>query len=277
VEEGLTVTKEERIAMIRASIPSEDQIKAACNRSLAAVSPTYLENWPSELRRLSIAQTGFELDARTLGAILSAMDESSGKPDPEALHELAAKIDSLLPQFPKGVFVRLGSRSPKDAYLSFDDDGFKVRSGAKAVVLLCDSMRVFDDLSLAQAADYTPWLFLREWKDIPDWTEFRCFMKDRKLIGISQYYHRSAYEELKGTTLIDWGIRMFFETCFKPASHLDDVVFDVFVNIKKDRTANQSIEVKLLEINPFGCMTDPCIFDWQKPEEFDGSLKVRKA
>ena len=40
---------------------------------------------------------------------------------------------------------------------------------------------------VAKHVGAAPWLYLREWVDIQPWTEFRCFMVDRKIAGISEW------------------------------------------------------------------------------------------
>lgn len=251
------------------------------------VSPTYLENWTSELRRLSIAQKDIPLDrdaAIVLGYHITELGDMYFKKHInniavdkrcDIMNDLIAKAGMLIVEFPDGVFVRLGSRSPKDSWLGHRE-GFKVVSGKKAIALLTDcSERVAEDLSLALANNYLPHIFLRQWIDIEPWQEFRCFMKNRILVGVSQYNYlgNECFEEIvEHKDSIRWAVEMFFEK-FRQASHLDDVVFDVFV-IKRQRGNEIQWEVKLLEINPFFAMTDPCLFCWDKPEEFDGSIRI---
>lgn len=250
------------------------------------VSPTYLENWPSELRRLSIAQKDIPLDRDTaivLGYFITELGEfyfekyAAGLTvnKQNVLNNLAIRIGVAAREFPNGVFVRLGSRSPKDSWLGHRE-GFHVMAGIKAIKLLTDcSERIAEDIRLALDNNYLPHIFLRQWIDMEPWQEFRCFMKDRKLVGISQYSYLEGecFKELvEYKDSIRWAIEMFFEK-FKQASHLNNVVFDVIVT-KIQRENEIQWEVKLLEINPFMVLTDPCLYDWNKPGEFDGSIRI---
>jgi len=56
----------------------------------------------------------------------------------------------------------------------------------------------------------------------------------------------------------------------------NNVVFDVYL---RRRTSENEVawEVKLLEINPYFNLTDPCLYNWHKKQEFDGSLKIIEA
>jgi hypothetical protein len=179
--------------------------------------------------------------------------------------------------FPDGAFVRLGSRSPKDSlYWGMDPEDSEsgiVRNADQAIRrLISCSERVYDDLQMHLAMDTPPCIYLRKWIDIPEALEFRCFMKDRKLIGISQYYHHGVYPEVTDNlSKFKQIIEAFFAEKFLPAIHLDSVVFDVFMTGNNVR----DYQTHLLEINPFYELCDPCLFDWSKPEDFQGQLRYR--
>ena len=226
--------------------------------------PTYIENWSRELCSLSIGQSCFKLSIDEMKAMNNFMWE---KKNSSHLDIIAKKLDIEIKKFPKGAFVRLGSRSPKDVDIK------PVLDGQEAMHLLMDSMRIFDDLCIAINNKYESYMFIREWVDIPNEFEYRCFMKDRELVGISQYYYDKTYLEiLNNAQAIEWTIQQFFPK-FKKACELNDVVFDVFLKYKKIFDDTISVwEVKLLEINPYFEMTDPCLFDWRKQEEFKGQF-----
>ena len=133
------------------------------------------------------------------------------------------------------------------------------------------SARVAFDLKLALNNNYNPHIFVREWIDMPDWTEFRCFMRNRKLVGISQYDCKNlghCPNIAKYENKIRLSIESFFEQ-FRLLSHLDTVIFDVFLEVDKNMH-EPLIKVKLLELNPFFKKTDYCLFE---QADFDGSLR----
>lgn len=241
---------------------------------LEQVSPTYLENWPQEIKSLSVAQIDIPLsleEANTLGASITDWFEAFSTPT-TSIDDIRKRVSDAVERFPRGAFVRLGSRSPKDSWLAMREGSMKVQRGEDPLRFILDaSERVYEDLSLAIQENYPPHIFVREWKDIPAWSEFRCFMANRNLVGISQYQYRDYFQEVvndKGA--IEWCIREFFRG-FRRQCHIPDVVFDVFV-IRKEHGNDCAWEVKLLELNPSFEMTDPCLFDWSK--EFDGSFRI---
>lgn len=248
------------------------------------VQPTYLEAWPPALCRLSIAQVDVPLtlpEAESLGRNIIELGETfvpKGQSWEEALERdrpvmaaIEKRLDQALAVFAFGGFVRLGSRSPKDVWFA----PAHVESGKQALDRLCDcSERIWEDLRLAVAMQYPPHIFVRQWIDIEPWAEFRCFMQDRKLVGVSQYnyLHGAVYPEIaQHQQSIEWALQMWFPD-FVAACHLDDVVFDIFVKLRTRGNETQT-EIRLIEINPWGEFTDPCLFSWANGGDFDRSFR----
>lgn len=245
------------------------------------VSPTYIENWHPSLCQLSIAQIDIPLtreDARGIGQNMMELSEPFGEFRTD-IDPLRQRVREAVARFPNGTFIRLGSRSPKDAWSWHRDPGPKITpEDADPLRFMLDcSERMADDLLLALKNDYEPHIFVRQWVDIPPWTEFRCFAKARRFVGACQGNYRLHSAEIdQHQSIIRWGIGCFYRQHFLAACHLDDVVFDVFVKLS-GRDNDRAIEVKLLEINPFCEMTDPCLFTWQKGGDLDRTFRYVRA
>jgi len=238
------------------------------------VKQTYVENWPAGLMNHSISTVHFPLSEDEVNALINMnyMTVEDGRTPTEDDLRIAAKlaerIDGYIAQFPRGAFVRLGSRSPKDSYEAHKKS-FRYHSGREAITALCDSERIHDDLHLAKANNYTPHIVVREWIVIKPWQEFRCFYKNRRLVGISQYNYlkREVFPEVvEMAGSIEWAIRIKsgMVANLLPA---DDVVVDYIY--KQRKYGNEIInEAIMLEVNPFIIYTDPCLFNWSK-DKFD--------
>lgn len=242
------------------------------------VLPSYIENWPAALHSLSIASVDVPLtvgEANLLGANMIDFGECFDLPPgtKRDISHIRQRVADAVAGMPNGAFVRLGSRSPKDSW-DGHRNGFKTTPGMDPLRLMLDaSERIYEDLTLAIQHGYAPHIWVRQWIDIPRWAEFRCMMRGRKLVGVSQYNYLQgeSFPEIVGNHgTIQWVIEQFFPA-FREASHLDDVVFDVYLKRWTRRDNYSEWECKLLEINPFFCMTDPCLFAWNK--EFDGGLR----
>ncbi len=297
---------------------------------LEKVKPTYIENWPAAMCRLSFAQVDIPLtleEARAVGLHIAEWGEGFIPKTPDEKEQLDKSFQSAtdhmvslidgrekspiiappkivrskewheyynqlfegvrrrateaLTKFPHGAIVRLGSRSPKDTW-GWDKEPCISDGDPLSHIIGC-SERMSDDLQLALKENYPPHIFLREWKIIPQWAEFRCFLKNKKLVGISQYYHRDVFAELEkqNETIIYW-LKYFTNDSFIPTcENLSDVIFDVAVFIKQKVQESGMLEVniecKLIEINPFFEMTDSCLFDWRSGGDFDETFRYLKS
>jgi hypothetical protein len=232
-----------------------------------AVKVTHIENWAPELLARSIKTTVLRLskgEAEALCGLNLYSLEMGDKPPQGARKVLAGvrkRIDEALEAFPGGAFVRLGSRSPKDSWEGIRC-GFRCIDGARALVLLRDSERVYDDLCLARANGYLPVIVLREWLDIEPWREFRTFVKSRKLVGVSQYFYRDFFLEVcQNQAGLEEAIKEESRRVI-PLLPCDDMVVDYVVGA--EAFGGRVLPgATMLEINPFGVFTDPCMFDWE--------------
>jgi gamma-glutamylcyclotransferase (GGCT)/AIG2-like uncharacterized protein YtfP len=218
----------------------------------------------------------------------------------ETLLTLEARIDEALKQFhEKGAFLRLCGRSPKDGeptdpelrtqiWTNYqrtlrtmkgeedenEDDGnlrvaaiarteswLRVRSGADAMPLLLTSERVFSDMIDWLHFGEPEQVVLREFSDAFDLsTEFRCYIQNGQLLGMSQYdtYAKHSFLQVleNRVTIIhavisEWrNVRDCIETI--DGSYCADFGVDM-----KAGTA------QLIEISPFRNCTGPALFAWK--------------
>ena len=227
--------------------------------------PTYIENWGQKLVHLSFATTEIPLTAGQMEELCKAAHcyqwGEGEAPDEGVLAGLATQIGDAIRQYPKGAFVRLGSRSPKDAWAGHEE-GFRCLEGDKAIALLRQSERVLDDLEMALHANYRAHVVVREWRDIPPGHEYRAFVKGKKIVGLSQYDYFHHYpEEHREAAAVRWAVDQFAPRLMD-ALHLDDCIADLWVR-RRGPARSRQWEVKLIEINPWGHWTDPCLFDWR--------------
>ena len=191
-----------------------------------------------------------------------------GKP-PASTEPLREAIDAALKDYPMGAFVRLGSGSAKDSP-HVQLHGHRIISGYGALNMLWGSHRITRDLILAAKHLYQPQLIFRPWLQIPPWSELRCFISGRQLVGVSQYYVRPPiyFSELAMHTEHIHGAVLDFFQLIQADLPLDRVVMDILID--------KTYRVQLLELNPFVPRTDPCLFSHEK-EDWDGSFRYVKS
>ncbi|KAK9480711.1 D123-domain-containing protein [Lipomyces japonicus] len=102
-------------------------------------------------------------------------------------------------------------------------------------------------------------LVLRKWVDFNPAMEFRCFVKDRTLIGISQR-DENFYDFLQplGNKLLEL-IDVFFSDYLQDSFANESFVFDVYIP-----KPHHDGKVWLIDINPFGPRTDTLLYTWQE-------------
>jgi hypothetical protein len=250
----------------------------------AALRATYVEAWSAGWRALALPHVVLPLDRETVLALLrrnAAAARTGWVPSARVarggpLGALAESLDAVIRGRPDGAFVRLGSRSAKDSGRA-TWAGPRVASGADAVEMLASgSARVTFDLRLSLRHAHVPHVVVRPWRAFAPWAEFRCFMRGRRLAGVSQYDPAGVggrSEVVGNAERIRAAIAAFFPH-FRDASPLADVVADVVVEPCAGATEDPGAwRVSLLDVNPFAPVTDACLFTWANGGDFDGSFR----
>lgn len=241
---------------------------------MAVPDPTWLECWPEILHAHSFpgrARRCTLPEAAALGWHNGIRRHRFPAPGPEDLAALAAGLDEDLASLPAAPFVRLGSRSPKDTAAALLSRGRAGSGQAVLKLLTAGSLRMAVDLDRCLRSGYAPWIYLRTWQPIPWHDEFRAFVRDRRVIGVSQYFHTSEWPASPGAAET---IRVYARRLqdglqgLLPLLHLPDVVVDVALDARAEGG------LRLIELNPWGDRSDAGLFLWNAAE-FDGCLRIR--
>ncbi|KAM6985662.1 translation initiation factor eIF2 assembly protein [Aplochiton taeniatus] len=100
-------------------------------------------------------------------------------------------------------------------------------------------------------------LVLRKWSELIPGGEFRCFVKENKLIAISQRDYTQYYQHIsKQEEQISQSIQEFFSQHIQYKFLDEDFVLDVY----RDSWG----KVWLIDLNPFGEVTDSLLFTWEE-------------
>ena len=239
--------------------PSPDELREASLQWISHIGPTLIDQWPVDVLALSMPTKFVRLPTGIIGDLF----EHPGGIIAASIRELATELDALLDW--ERHFIRLNSRSPKDAPWPFEVP--VTCSGKEAMMVLGCSERVLDDMVCFEyVPEHPAYICARQF--IPGLRpdgEFRCFVKDGELIAVSAYdYLRPARGPDDGGRVIRDKIDRWFADVLKPRLHLDTVVFDVFIGW------NGSIV--LIELNPYG-LSDPCFLgSYRNVETFVGAI-----
>lgn len=240
--------------------------------------------------------------------ILKQNDKIFGEEDYEIYKKLEERIeDTLQANFydeeedAAVAFVRMSSRSPKDA--SFTSDEFKqilkrklmekgrmlpedvqneefisffeaqietlhFDSAEKILDIHCASTRVYEDLQRAlefKSHDWTIHFVFRELAKNHDIAlEFRGFVYKRSLNALSQYYDPLYFRKLhKFKDIYLESIKQFFESV-KDQIPWENCVMDFLITEAEDldEPTLDDLQVQVVEFNPLNRFTGAALFSW---------------
>ncbi len=254
-----------------------------------SVAPTYIENWPTALYPFSLQQKAIVLKRDEIYALIRINQQFLAgdlrldlKAEAKVLDELGDKLADNIQYFGNEGFVRLGSRSAKDSFYALSR-GLRVSDKMSALKMLASgSARIIYDLKLALQNNYSPSIFIREWRQIDPLYEFRCFIQKGKLVGISQYDCQIAVDHQfeQNVVMIKPSIEHFISHISPLLSAgfaenvvegvVEDIVVDVFLTADFTHNEQGLLKVVLLELNPFIASLDCCLF---QDELFDSSFR----
>ncbi|KAJ0975153.1 hypothetical protein J5N97_017118 [Dioscorea zingiberensis] len=168
------------------------------------------------------------------------------------------------------VLPKLNWSSPKDAAWISSDGSLRCTSFSDIALLLRSSDSISHDLSqaltLCSDASLDPpstafYLALRKWyPSLRPEMEFRCFVRRRRLIAISQREVTTFYPVLPDRKHeIQPLIERFFDEVVRERFGSEDYTVDVYV------TSDE--RVKVVDFNPWVAFTLPLMFEWKELEE----------
>lgn len=201
--------------------------------------------------------------------VSSANNITNPKPDPTLkFKDFHDKLVDAIKEY-GSVCPKLNWSSPQDATWIITGRNMRCYSTSDLFLLLKSSdyinhdlYHAFDEVTenvtdMNKVASFDLELILRKWVDVNPSMEFRCFVRDRQLIAISQrdlnFY--SFLDDLKDSFTEKIGL--FFDDVLLSKFNSNSFVFDVYIPKPFNR-------VFLIDINPFQRSTDSLLFSWNE-------------
>ncbi|KZL20245.1 hypothetical protein PsAD2_01542 [Pseudovibrio axinellae] len=236
-----------------------------------AVSDTFFASWPDALKQASVPHEEIPISPDDVLALAANTPEFCEKfamfNHFDLSQDFLDEVTAGLEKFPSGAFPRLDYCSWKESCLL--NSPARTLRDVEAIILQ-PNQRIASALMEPAIHNQGANFYLREWIDMPRWSEFRIFMRDRKIIGISQYYTTEQFPQIQQSlddirqALIEFCLFLYKE------SHLETVIADVFLS-----NQNEKLQAHLIELNPFLKRADPCLYSWEK-SDFDGKFRFIK-
>lgn len=177
------------------------------------------------------------------------------KEPPADFHEL---IETTIKELNGEVAPKLNWSAPVDSTWMATSNTMRCTSANDIYMLLKSSDYINHDL-MQNPPKLT--LVLREWFDLHPSTEFRCFVKDSRLIAITQ-------RDMNFYEFLDRAKGHIIAACSELASHIitqfpnKDFVFDVHI-------PKEGKKGYLVDINPWDPQTDTLLFNWDELDSID--------
>ena len=164
----------------------------------------------------------------------------------------------------KELFVKLESRSPKDYIQNWPKEDYKALHNAQEIVdALLGSMRTFEDLVFLTQLKDEIILYIRPFADLERRYEWRVFVKDKKVIGISQQFYKETFPyEKKYIKKLEKDVPHFMRNICIPNISVPDFVADLYVKnyVYLPKVRKFIYLPSIIETNPYG-LSDPCLFE----------------
>lgn len=188
-------------------------------------------------------------------------DPEDDDPDPaEQWRDLHDQINSTITQLGGKVVPKLNWSAPKDATWISTTNDMECRNANDVYLLLKSSDFITHDLEQAfdgciDSAEIPYHLVLRKSFNLNPSLEFRCFVRNRRLVAVSQreMNHFDFLFDLRNK--FKRKIDDFLETKLLDNFPDDNFVFDVYLPPPHEK-------VWLIDINPWAPRTDPLLFSW---------------
>lgn len=185
-------------------------------------------------------------------------DEDQIEVTPPSFPEFSEKIKEHLKSLGGNVFIKLNWSSPSDASWVATNNSLKCTNLQDLYLLLKSSDKIAKDLS----CDYRHsgpkyYLVMKKWKNIHPNSEFRCFVSDNQLIGLSQRSKMDYHEYISVSKVnIVNDIKNFFLSKIKSKFSLSTYIMDVV------RTASGC--VKVIDFQLLTPSADTCLFTFEE-------------
>ncbi|KAJ8664518.1 hypothetical protein QAD02_006180 [Eretmocerus hayati] len=171
----------------------------------------------------------------------TAVDDEVDEGDEEqpTFPDFSKQIQDTIDEF-GAVFVKSNWCSPSDATWVSATKTLKCSSLEDVYLLIKSSDRISKDLSSVRSCNdrsnlIKPCLVLKKWRDIDPCTEFRCFVVNRRLVGISQRDVSQYYKHIENEKYdIQRDIQTLFSEKIRDSFTLENYSFDV-TRYKKDK------------------------------------------
>jgi hypothetical protein len=184
-------------------------------------------------------------------------------------------------QMLKSDLGRAMSRYPMGAHLRLDLCSFRTGAATPRVVGMNGALwlmrqansRVSGVIRRGVQDGQALSLFIFPWLPIPQWAEFRVFVRQGKMVGATQLHADQVFAQIAQHEAAIKAALDVFVAAALPRLKQPDVVLDVLA----EPVPQAGFRIRLVEMALMGPRTDFGLFGLEPPEAMDGSFRFRRA
>lgn len=210
-----------------------------------------MPEWYPKLKNDCFPTAFLELDGDELEAL------KNGQSDGEAVESLLPELKRVMSTFRGPRFFSVDTAAPTDT-ARFKEKRGAVYSEVSAWKVLTSSEKIHK----AAADGLVSSICIRPFRRMQPAREFRLFIRDGKLVGMSQYWLIRHFRRLPGRLERYWKSAQSLVERIAPQLPVPDLAMDIY--FKKNS------EILIIDLNPWGSPTDPLMYstwdrDWSQP------------
>ncbi|MBR2373256.1 MAG: hypothetical protein IKA87_03390 [Lentisphaeria bacterium] len=215
-------------------------------------SPFWLmPNWYTQLAAHTFITTFVPLGSEVIGLLKDGALEDLDEEE-RLSSQIIEELRQPMSEIPGNCFVCVDSCAPTDTE-RFALKGGAVHSAESAWKYLLASAKVRS----AAAEGLVSTICIRPFRNMTPAREFRLFIKDGKLKGMSQYHLIRHFRRLEGVKENLWGRCQLFINAISWRLPKDPMVMDIYFTSGYER-------ILIVDLNPWGEGTDPLLFKWDE-------------
>ncbi|KAJ2837691.1 hypothetical protein J3B02_006408 [Coemansia erecta] len=176
----------------------------------------------------------------------------------------SAAIREAIDRLGGRVFPRMNWSAPTDATWMTYDNTLQCRSLSEVLIVLKGSDKISEDIEgnrflskQEMAGGWEHELVLRQWCNLYPSMEFRCFVRNRKLVAISQIemQHYAFLENMRQE--IESSIQRLFDQHICSQFESENYCFDAYITQENGRAF-------VIDFEPWCEKVDSCLYLWQE-------------
>lgn len=182
-----------------------------------------------------------------------------GDTESEVVQEILPELQRVMSAFRGAKFFSVDTVAPTDTE-RFQLKRGSIHSAASAWKVLASSGKVRN----AVAAGNVTSICIRPFRRMQQAREFRLFIKDGKLVGMSQYWLIRHFYRLPERLPRYWQLAWELVERISPKLPVPDLTVDIYFT--------KTGQILIIDLNPWGSPTDPLMYntwdrDWSQPGE----------